>query len=199
MSGSESAILAEEIHRLGLDLPSTALEKLTKYLVELDRWNTKMNLTGLSGPMRIRRLVAEPIWFGRELGLSGRLMDVGSGNGSPAIPLAVTLPITAAILVEPRLRRAAFLRHVIGALDLPQAAASVERARLEDIAPSGRLDWVTFQGVALTATLIGALKRVCSPGTNVLWITSGGASPAAGARLIRIPDGSSEAWVFQPR
>jgi hypothetical protein len=214
---SAAADLARELERLGLDVPGAAVDALLLYLSELDRWNQKMNLTALSGSMRIRRLVAEPLWIGRQLNIGGRCMDIGSGNGSPAIPMAVFLPISRITLVEPRLKRAAFLRYVLSLLRLP--GATVERERIGEDANNPRnstsqslserkgggegtsgvepgLDWVTLQGVALTTPFLAALNRVCSRGTKIVWITAGAGLALPEARMIQPPDSSTEAWTF---
>jgi 16S rRNA G527 N7-methylase RsmG len=193
-SGSAAALLVEELQRLHLDLPSNSVSRISRYLVELDRWNRTVNLTALKGRMRIRRLVSEPIWIGKQVGVGGACMDIGSGNGSPAIPLSLALPVSSMILLEPRLRRAAFLRQVLGSLGIK---GEVRRVRVEDLDQVESLSWVTIQGVALTTALIDALKRVCSLGTNVVWITSGAGRLADNAQLIRIPDSDTEAWVFK--
>src|SRR5258706_8957759 len=47
------------------------------------------------------------------------VIDVGSGVGAPAIPFALLRPELALTLVEPREKRAAFLRTSIGTLGRP--------------------------------------------------------------------------------
>ena len=58
-----------------------------------------MNLTSLTGSTRIRRLVAEPLWVARQLSPTGRYLDIGSGNGSPAIPWHLACGFASATLV----------------------------------------------------------------------------------------------------
>ena len=74
---------------------STALaERLIAFLDLLLRWNLKINLTSFENPDEaIDRLLLEPLVASRHLRpASGRLIDLGSGGGSPAIPLALSLP-----------------------------------------------------------------------------------------------------------
>ena len=80
---SYSGILETEFRSVGLNLPAVQREKLATYCTELDRWNLKMNLTGLKDAEMVRRLVVEPVWIGAQLEMSGSLTDIGSGNGSP--------------------------------------------------------------------------------------------------------------------
>jgi 16S rRNA (guanine527-N7)-methyltransferase len=46
------------------------------------------------------------------------IADLGSGGGLPGIPLAIARPDLALVLVEPRLRRVAFLEMVVESLSL---------------------------------------------------------------------------------
>ena len=64
----------------------------------------------------------------------GRLLDIGSGVGIPAIPLLVARPRLQGVLLEPRERRWAFLREVVRELDL---AAEVRRERFTPTVGSG--------------------------------------------------------------
>ena len=111
-------VLEKELGRFQLELSSNQLSTMARYCDELVRWSAKMNLTGLAGAELVRRLVVEPAWIATQLRLSGTLLDIGSGNGSPAIPLHVCCRFWKCHLIEARTKRAAFLRHVTMALRL---------------------------------------------------------------------------------
>ena len=178
-----------------MNLPAVQREKLATYCTELERWNLKMNLTGLKDAEMVRRLVVEPVWIGAQLEMSGSLTDIGSGNGSPAIPLAVTRPFQAVHLVESRLKRAAFLRHLTGKLGL--TGVSVHHDRFEDVASQlGTATWITLQAVALSEGILQNLQELCAPTTKVVWITARGEAPMDSATTIRVPGSETEAWVF---
>jgi 16S rRNA (guanine527-N7)-methyltransferase len=164
-------LLESELREFQIDLDSRQKATLAAYCEELLRWNKKINLTGLSGAALVRRLVVEPVWVGMQLKPDGVLLDIGSGNGSPAIPLHVVSDFRTCHLVEARSKRAAFLRHVAATLDLSNV--EVHRAMFEEIAPQLESpDWVTLQAVALTTELSGHLRRISRSTTTVVWITS---------------------------
>ena len=141
-----ASILQEEFLRLGLSISPEIQEKLETYVRELEHWNRRINLTSLRGVDLVRRLVVEPGWIGTKLQMSGNLMDVGSGNGCPAVPLYVLCGLSRVDLVEARTRRAAFLRHI--AKQLGADGIVIHKLRLEDMKEfSVPVDWVTFQGV----------------------------------------------------
>jgi 16S rRNA (guanine(527)-N(7))-methyltransferase RsmG len=191
---SYSALLDAEFQTLGLSLPSGQQEKLACYCVELEHWNQRMNLTSLQGAELVRRLIAEPAWIGAHIGMAGSFADIGSGNGSPAIPLAVTTGAQGH-LVESRLKRVVFLRHLKAKLALPNI--SVHHDRFEDIVE--KLDpvrWITLQAVSLTPALLKDLRGHLLPTTTVVWITARGAAPIAGSTMVRVPGRETEAWIF---
>ena len=112
------------------------LTKLEAYYRLLVRWNDKINLTAL--PLReltdaaVDRLLIEPLASARYLP-EGPLtwFDLGSGGGSPALPLKAVRPSAHLTMVESKARKAAFLREAVRALGLMDA--EVEAVRFEDL------------------------------------------------------------------
>jgi len=169
-------ILESELRTFQFDLEPDQKSTLASYCDELSRWNKRINLTGLTGAALVRRLVVEPAWIGLQLKPQGILLDIGSGNGSPAIPLVVVSQFGECHLVEARTRRAAFLRHLVTRLRLP--SVEIHHARFEDVAQSiGSPNWVTLQAVALTQELMGSIQNMSYTTTTVVWITSSFARP----------------------
>jgi len=186
----------EELDRIAFAAAEPTVAALSTYANELVRWNRAVNLTALKGKDLVRRLIAEPIWIGRELEISGVLLDVGSGNGSPAIPLALTRNLDQVHLVESRTRRVAFLRQIVQQLQLSKC--KVLKTRLEEMASGiGRLDYVTLQAVAPDPYVLSALRRSVSDDTEIVWITSGRPQPTAAAVHLAVPGSNTEVWVFR--
>jgi 16S rRNA (guanine(527)-N(7))-methyltransferase RsmG len=186
--------LGQELSRLGIQFSREIEAKLEIYVEELERWNRRMNLTALAGRELRRRLLAEPCWIGQQLQMSGTILDLGSGNGSPGIPLYIGCNLRRADLVEARMRRAAFLRHVAGRLDAKSIV--VHRLRLEDLTTPLRPDWITLQGVKPIASLIETMQRLFPSTTRVVWITSGDVPLPAGSRII-VPYSNTVVRVLQ--
>jgi 16S rRNA (guanine527-N7)-methyltransferase len=168
-------MLDSELRSARLVLSPSIKQRLVRYCDELSRWNQKINLTGLRGVELVRRLVVEPIWIGEELKISGIVLDIGSGNGSPAIPLSIARKLDGIHLVEVRTRKAAFLRHVSNLLKVD--GVQVHQGLFEDIAGEiAAADWVTLQAVMPTKDLCRIIGSICKAATNVVWITSGAPS-----------------------
>jgi 16S rRNA (guanine527-N7)-methyltransferase len=102
------------------------------------------------------------------------LVDLGSGAGLPGIVLAMLLPDSEVVLLEPMLRRATFLEECVAELGLGNAR--VVRARAEQMAGKLAVDVVTARAVApldrLAALAVGLLK----PGGIVLAVKGAKAS-----------------------
>jgi 16S rRNA (guanine527-N7)-methyltransferase len=104
---------------------------------------------------------------------SGELVDIGSGAGLPGLVLAILRPRLRITLVEPMLRRTAFLTECIDALEL--ANVSVIRGRAEDIAGAVQADVATARAVAPLERLVGLTAGVLRPGGSLLAIKGEGA------------------------
>jgi len=146
---------------------------------------------GLIGPRETARLwdrhlincaaVAELIPPGSSL------IDIGSGAGLPGVVLAMLLPESAIVLLEPLARRAAFLEECVRALGLGNAA--VRRGRAEEVAGQLTADVVTARAVAPMQRLAAMALPLVRPGGLVLAIKGAAAAQelaAAGPVLRRL-------------
>ena len=190
-------VLESELRSFQIEIPLIQRQALTLYCHELVHWNKKINLTGLSGADMVRRLVVEPVWIGLQLKPDGVLADIGSGNGSPAIPLYVVSKLRKAHLIEARARRAAFLRHLTTALTLNDVV--VHRARFEEIVSELEpVDWVSLQGVAFSSQLLDSIQKVALATTTIVWITSPNArTPLNPLRTLEVPFTGTRVFLFR--
>lgn len=193
---SHLGLLQSELESFQIELRASQKLRLAMYCDELSRWNQKINLTALSGFDLVRRLVVEPVWIARQLSLGGSLVDIGSGNGSPAIPFRIVCRFRACHLVEARARRAAFLRHLAVTLKLPDV--TVHRARFEQIAATiQNPDWISLRAVALTENLINSIRLIAHHRTSVVWITSPQAqTPWDPRRSFTVPITGTQVFLF---
>ncbi len=130
----ELAWLEASASRLGLRLPSGAIERFQRYLDELLRWRERLNLTASATDAEIVRahfttsLIPLAAWPITE---ASSVIDVGSGAGFPGVPMKIARPDLRMVLVEASRRKVAFLEHVARALDLHDL--EVAWARAEDL------------------------------------------------------------------
>lgn len=114
-----------------------ALERLSQYLTLVDTWNARQDLTAARNTDELVDLfVADAAVLAAADPRANGWVDVGSGAGAPGLPLAILRPELRLTLVEPRTKRVAFLRTVVGTLDL---AVEVRRSRSEEL-PAASFD-----------------------------------------------------------
>ena len=81
----------------------------------LERWLSAVletpGLTSLKDPDEARRVLLDDALLGAAHVPGGPLVDVGSGGGTPGIPLAAALPDLEVTLLEAERRKAEFLRR----------------------------------------------------------------------------------------
>lgn len=102
-----------------LDVPQNAREQLVTWLDLVVAWSERVDLTAAKDNDTLADLLLADAALLASTQLTGSAIDVGSGVGAPAIPLAILLPTLTLTLVEPRERRAAFLRTSFGSLSRP--------------------------------------------------------------------------------
>ena len=166
--------LARRAARAGLSPAPELLERLETYLDLLARWNQRINLTALPiDPLTdeaVDRLVVEPLEAAKHVRGTDRVaVDVGSGGGSPAIPLKLAAPHMHMVLVESKVRKAAFLREAVRTLGLE--GIEVANCRFEAF-ESAPVPLVTLRAVRLDLNLLMGISSLLEPGGRVFWFKS---------------------------
>ncbi len=148
------------LETLGLAPP--AVTRLHAYLRLLSDWNRKVNLTGArTEGAQVDLLIREALPLAGLL-VPGALIDVGSGNGSPGLILGVLDPERPVTLLEPRIRRWAFLREAARAVGRPDI--QVLRLRHDEFQGNPAPN-VTVRALRLPAP---ELARLLAPGGRIL-------------------------------
>jgi 16S rRNA (guanine527-N7)-methyltransferase len=158
--------LLARLKRAGASVDQGAADALEQYFSLLTRWNAKVNLTALPldppADDTLDRLFVEPIAAAQHLhpphfeDAPLKWLDLGTGGGSPAIPLKIVRPSWALTMVEAKERKAAFLREAVRVLDLRDTA--VQNVRFEQV--SATADVVTVRAVKLNSDFASAARRL---------------------------------------
>lgn len=160
---------AHDPHLAALGLAPRDVAALSRYLDLVADWNPRVNLTGARTPAERVAILVAPVAPLAPVLEEGRLIDVGSGNGSPGLVLAILRPDLSAVLLEPRQRRWAFLREAARAAG--RAEVDVRRLR-HDGYEGPPAQTVSLRALALP---LHELAPLVAPGGRVLvW----GAPPA---------------------
>ena len=122
----------EEARAFGLDLSGTPGEQLASYLAHLLETNRAFNLTSITDLDEAwTKHVLDSLTLAPELATlpaGARVVDVGSGGGLPAIPLAIVRPDLAFTLLEATAKKARFLADTAARLGLGNVIVASERA-----------------------------------------------------------------------
>lgn len=171
--------IVRRARRVGLTLSPRLSAGLETYYRLLATWNQKINLTGLNlsepTPEALDRLLIEPIVAARHASAGAlRMIDVGSGGGSPAIPFALALPDVRLLMVESKTRKSVFLREVARALEMVHV--DVATARYEELLARPDLheshDLLTIRAVRTETRVLMSLQAFVRPGGQLFLFRS---------------------------
>lgn len=182
--------LQRRARRAGISVTRPVSEGLEAYYRLLGLWNERINLTALSvrepNDEAVDRLLIEPLVAAGHLpSPTVVVLDVGSGGGSPAIPMKIAAPNITLRMVESKTRKSAFLREAIRHLNLDRA--SVETARYEELLARPELhessDIVTLRAVRVEIRVLMGLQAFLREG-GLLFLFRGRSGPDVPAALM---------------
>jgi len=163
-------VLEAGLAELRLSLTTAARAAIDGHVRLLLAWTSAINLTGIRDPAAVAlahvvdSLTAVAVL--RERGVD-RFLDLGSGGGFPGLPLAVALPATRALLLEPIRKKAAFLSTVttgIGMSATVETAPVRAEALAADVRHRSRWPAVTARAVAALGELVELAFPILEPG-----------------------------------
>jgi 16S rRNA (guanine527-N7)-methyltransferase len=142
-------------------LLSVQLNNISTYIDILLRWNSRINLTAIRNPEEIvTRHFGESLFCAQRLAAEklvarsdkSTVIDIGSGAGFPGLPIKIFSPEISLTLIESNQKKVAFLREVIRALYLKDAAVFPGRA--EDFVSRSPNNVVTLRAVERFSTIL---------------------------------------------
>lgn len=159
--GPDAEAFAEDAGYLDqLELPELSEHQrstLQAYAELVHETNRHMNLTGAKDPETLwTRHVLDSLYLAPLLAGREKLLDIGSGGGFPALPLAVVYPELSVTMLESTGKKVRFLNRCAQDLPCPGAAAIQERAENlgHHAQHRAQYDIVTARAVTSLAVLI---------------------------------------------
>lgn len=141
---------ALEKHAIQLDPDQTL--KLQAYARLMWHWNEQLNLTRhTTWELFAGRDLRDCVQLASLLAAGEQVLDLGSGNGVPGIPLSILRPDVEVSLAESVKKRARVLNQIIAELDLP---IPVYAARGEEILAD-------FHFSTIVARAVGSITKFC--------------------------------------
>jgi 16S rRNA (guanine527-N7)-methyltransferase len=171
-SAELGAALAALSQSWSVPCSSAQTNQLAAFAELLVRWNEKINLTGArSAGAVVGDHYPDAFALARRLDRPARLVDVGSGGGLPALPLALLRPGLTVRLCEPIAKKVAFLRTAVRELELGHRV-EVEPRRGEALAAEGaRFDIAVSRATFEPEIWLALGRRLVGPGGRVYVLT----------------------------
>lgn len=181
----EARAIVARAHAAGIKLSLADAEALAAHARAVLLANDRLHLTAVTQPAAFFERHLGEAFEGAALlpaSIQGVLLDLGSGNGYPGIPLAIARPGLVPVLAEASSKKAAFLREAL-------AAAGLAHGRVLEARVDRTVDVDTLPPVAVLATrAMGGWERIVpklvsrlAPGGSVL-IWAGGDAETIMAR-----------------
>lgn len=184
MTLSLASRLASGLEALGLPLCADQQEKLLAYVALLAKWNKTYSLTAIREPDRmvahhlldsLAPLVCLPQ-------AACRVLDVGSGFGTPGIPWAIARPDWQLVLLDSNHKKTTFLRQTV--LELGLANVGVVTDRVEKYVPDECFQIVTSRAFADLSEFVNLTGHLLM--ADGMWAALKGIYPRE--EIARLPD-----------
>lgn len=189
-----ASIQKRAMELLAMELTEDQAQKLSRFADLLIKWNESYNLTSITSPKDVLDLhlvdsLALAKCSGDLLNGSKTVLDVGSGGGLPAIPLAIVRPELEITMVDAVQKKTIFQRQAISMLRLKNIKA--EHTRVEQI-KDRTFDVITSRAFASLSDMIHLTEHLLAPGG--VWLAMKGKFPQE--EVDALPQNVSISTVF---
>ena len=152
----------------GLEAKADFIQKAGLYHDLLLEWSPRINLVSKNDLNNLlERHILDSLTPLKEILIKGDLVDIGSGAGFPAIPIALVRQELDIVMIESRRKKVLFLNEVISKLELP--GISVWNGRFEDFSPVRSFDIATIRAVAITEKIRKHLGKTIKGSGKIIY------------------------------
>jgi 16S rRNA (guanine527-N7)-methyltransferase len=170
-------ILAFMTHE-GCSISEHQARLCAQHILLMHLWNRRVNLTRITDIKEILiKHLLDSLLPTRWLPGQGHALDIGTGAGFPGIPIKITYPGLAMVLLEAQRKKISFLKTVLSKLQLKSLCAV--HGRWQDLTAADvamqRYDLVTMRALRLNPAELKQLAQCALKPNGVLaWWTSEG-------------------------
>lgn len=158
--------LVHDAAALGVALTEHDAARLLQLLEELEHWNQRFNLTGITGvESMVGHHLLDSLAVHRYLH-GASIADVGTGAGFPGLPLALVNPERRFSLIDSNGKKIRFVSHAVRTLGLMNVEPL--QARAETLRPERPFDTVLARAFAPLPELLEVVTPLCGSETRVL-------------------------------
>jgi len=163
--------LLEALDDLGLDVAPEAILHLERLVDELLRWNRRRNLTAIIERDEIlEKHLVDSLTLLPFVSHTGRLLDIGSGAGFPALPLKIARPDLTIVSVDAVGKKIDFQRHIARTFGLDGFTALHDRieALVDHPDYCTGFDFVCARALCSLQELLVMARPFLAPGGRLL-------------------------------
>lgn len=156
-------LLQKEAEKINVMLTEKQAEQFVLYYQLLREWNEKMNLTAITEPEEVvqKHFIDSLTCLETVRMKKGKMIDVGTGAGFPAIPLKIACPELEIVCLDSLQKRLTFLEEVKQQLGLE--GISFVHARAEDGGQNPEFREQFDIAIARAVAPMNVLAELCLP------------------------------------
>ena len=164
MSGSLHELLLNGATEIGVTLSDSHIEHLLLLMLQLRKWNRKFNLTAITKEREIIvKHFLDSLTVAPLISEGAQLLDIGSGGGFPAIPLAVVRPDLKVTSIDAAEKKIFFQRHAVRVLGIKSFTALHARSESLGEEHSGRYDVVISRAFSSLPDFASVARPLLAP------------------------------------
>lgn len=161
--------LNEGLQKTGALLSAEQLQCFESFVVELEKWNRKINLTSIREDSDVcAKHIFDSIMLALKVGCHDSVLDIGSGAGFPAIPIKVMKPLASVMSIDAVGKKIQFQRHVARLLKL--SGFSAVHGRVEHMGEElrSRFDVITSRAFSDISKFVACAVPMLKPDGRIL-------------------------------
>jgi 16S rRNA (guanine527-N7)-methyltransferase len=139
--------------------------RLEKYALLVKKYSGTLDLSSPEVILHFDKAIERTSAYDNLLNRNSRILDVGSGVGLPAIPIAIRRPDLEFVMCEIRKRRAAFLEHTVSTIKLTNAR--VYNGDVQQLVETP-FDTAIAQAVGRLTRIYGLCRHLLKPSWMIL-------------------------------
>jgi len=164
-------VLKEQLQKLKLEISNDSLAQLELLVDELLRWTKRRNLTAITDRDEVlEKHLVDSLTMLPFARTAGRLLDIGSGAGFPALPLKIVCPALEVVSVDAVGKKIDFQKHVARKLGLSSFTglhARIQNLQEEENYRAG-FDLVTARALTSLEDLVAMAEPFLEPGGRLV-------------------------------
>lgn len=180
--------LLEGAGGLGVVVPASLADAMAQHHALVVKWAARISLTTVTDPERSASIHGLDSLLFLELlpeRAGARVVDVGSGAGFPGLVIALARPDLAVTLLEPRRKRASFLRVALAEMSRPDVRVD-ERRLVPGQGPAGLfpVDVILSRATIPPLDLVPLVQDKLVEGGRLIMTSGSGAPPVSAIEAV---------------